>query len=122
MVVNIPSNLQDELREIFLQEVPIAQTAAGRDSLLEGIPNYKNWTRERDGNSRVDLIQIYNYLKSLFIKEETFAEWGLIIFIDNACKTVEGTTTEKKLQDLKERFNACLLSSIQSTPIIPNGY
>lgn len=104
MVINIPSTLRDDLLNLLLEEVSLAKDAAGRDTLLEGIPNHKNWTRERDRNHRVDLDQIYNSLKSLFIKEETFEEWGLIIFIDNVCETVKGTTTEKKLKELKRKF------------------
>lgn len=83
-----------------LDSVSIVATAEGRDTLLQGIPNNVIDTLYRyPDNKRVDLTKLIEQLDRLAPLERD-GTCPLIIFLENAQKTVAGTLTWRKLQDI----------------------
>lgn len=110
-----------------LDEVPIANTLPGRNSLLIGIPNHIVNGLNRDAHRSIDLSLLVKQLYDLGRLEETGIR-PLLIFLNAALKTVEGTSTGRKIKDLiqeverRDEENELAISPPPiSSPDIPEG-
>ncbi len=105
--VKLDAELRNSIIDVLINDVPIAEKSEGRDTLLLGIPNAASWTRVRN-NDHADLATIINYLINTFLEDDTSQQWGLLIFLDTAYRTVQYSSAGKTLQELQKKCLECL--------------
>jgi endonuclease G len=99
-----------------LDNVPVTTTRAGRDILLDGIPrNITSSFYRYDDNKHIDLQKLLDQLERVGRLEETRAR-PLLIFIENARKSVIGTSLGRDLQEIISELEQYYEDTVASFP------